>query len=451
MSEKENLSEIILNSIDEAVFTVDKNFRINYFNKSAEQLTGYKREEVKDKICRSIFKTCSDCTLCPIGMVLESGKNLNDYETEICTKSKSKIQVKLNAAILKNEAGEPVGGVVYFRDISFMKSIGRELNCDNSYRGIIGRSPKMLEIFDLIEEIRESDATVFIRGESGTGKEIIAEAIQVSSNRKLKPFVKVNCSVFPSSLLASELFGHVKGAFTDAFKDRMGRFELASSGTIFLDEVGEIPTEMQPQLLRVLQEGTFERVGESVTRKVDVRIIAATNINIDNALRSGKFREDLFYRFNVIPIVIPPLRDRREDIPLLIKHFIKKFALAYNRPVKSIPDSVMQLLVNYDYPGNVRELENIIEFAFVRSANQTVMDEKKFPLSMLGEKSLSYSGLSQEIVDPSLQTGENDELDRSTLLSLLERHQWNRTRVAEELGIGRTTLWRKMKQHNIIE
>ncbi len=237
------------------------------------------------------------------------------------------IPIKLNAAVLKNDQDEPIGGVVSFRDITFNNKIQNQINSSSQFLGIIGKNKKMREIFNLIMEISESNATVFIKSETGTGKELVAEAIYKTSQRKNKKFVKINCSVLQPTLLASELFGHSKGAFTDAVKDRIGRFEYAEGGTIFLDEISEISYDMQSQLLRILQEGTFERLGESFARKVNVRIIAATNKNVEELMNQGKIRDDLYYRLNVVPLEIPPLRERKEDIPLLINHFIKEFSL----------------------------------------------------------------------------------------------------------------------------
>lgn len=303
----DKLKDHILESIAEGVFTVDKNFRINFFNKAAEKITGYEREEVLGRFCKHIFRSELCYSDCPIALALKSHKNIYDYESKIIGKSGLKKPIKLNSAVLYNDDDEPTGGIVSFRDISELTVLRKSLEKNTQFRGVIGQSKQMQEIFELIKEIADSSTPVFIHGESGTGKEMIANAIQSISQRQNNPYIKVNCSVFPSSLLASELFGHVKGAFTDAFKDRPGRFEVADKGTIFLDEVAEMPLQMQMQLLRVLQEGAFERVGESVTRKVDVRVISATNINIKEALANGTFREDLFYRLSVIPIEVPLL------------------------------------------------------------------------------------------------------------------------------------------------
>lgn len=438
MSTENKFNEEILNSIAEGVITVDKTFKINFINRAAEEILGLKKEEVIGKFCKYILK-CDLCqTKCPIGIVLESGSNLYDYSSVIYDKKGNRKSIKLNAAILKNSDDKPVGGVISFRDISELERIKQQSDIISNFFGIVGHSKAMQEIFKLIIEISESDATVLILGESGTGKELIANAIQATSTRKNKPYLKVNCSVFPQNLLASELFGHVKGAFTDAVKDRPGRFELADGGTIFLDEVAEMPLQTQIQLLRVLQEGTFERVGESITRKADVRVIAATNIDIHRALKEGKLREDLYYRLNVIPILIPPLRERKEDIPHLIKHFIETYSKLYKKNIPDISDTALDLLMKYPWPGNVRELENVIEYAIVRTKNDSEIEILNLP------SSIKNTSISQNIPLKSFKT-EN----AASLLSLLEKHKWNKTKVAKELGIGRTTLWRMMKQLNL--
>ncbi len=331
MSEKEIVHDEILDSIGEGLFTVNKDFRINFFNRAAENITGYTRDEVLGKFCKHILK-CELChSKCPIGLILETGNNLYDYRTSIEIRNGFKKPIKLNAAILRDSNSEPTGGVISFRDLSELEAIKKDRKVISSYYGIIGHAKSMQEIFELINEISDSNATVLIQGESGTGKEMVANAIQITNKRKEKPFVKINCSVFPENLLVSELFGHIKGAFTDALNDRPGRFEFANGGTIFLDEIAEMPFHTQIQLLRVLQEGTFERVGESITRKADVRIIAATNVDVEEALKKGKLREDLFYRLNVIPITVPPLRERLEDMPYLVKHFVEEYSKLYNK------------------------------------------------------------------------------------------------------------------------
>jgi PAS domain S-box-containing protein len=432
---EKDFNKEILNSLAEGVITVDKNFKINFFNRAAELITGYKNEEVIGQFCKYVFK-CELCqSQCPIGLVLESGNDIYEYNSSIEIKQGTRKPIRLNAAILKNSSNEPVGGVISFRDLSELMKLRKEIASPSSFYGIIGHSKSMQEIFGLIQEVAESDATVLIQGESGTGKELVANAIQATSLRKTKQFLKVNCSVFPQNLLASELFGHVKGAYTDAFKDRPGRFELADGGTLFLDEVAEMPLQTQIQLLRVLQQGTFERVGESVTRTTNVRVISATNINIKKALEEGKLREDLYYRLNVIPIHVPALRDRREDIPYLVKHFIDDYSKIYKKEIKDIDDDALEVFMNYSWPGNVRELENAIEYLIVRSKDGKNISINSLPSSFKTNENTNDESL--------IYLAKND--NTTQLIKLLEKHRWNKTKVAKELGVGRTTLWRMLK------
>ncbi|MEJ2103040.1 MAG: sigma 54-interacting transcriptional regulator [Ignavibacteriaceae bacterium] len=433
MPEQKRTRDEILDSIGEGLLTVDKNFKINFFNRAAEQITGFNREEVLNQFCKYVFK-CELCeSKCPIGLILESGNNIYDFRSSIEIKDGSRKPIKLNAAILKNENEEPIGGVISFRDLSELEVLRMNPEAINSFYGLIGHGKAMHEIFELIREISDSDAAVLIQGESGTGKEMLANAIQTTSKRKNKPFVKVNCAVFPQTLLASELFGHIKGAFTDAVKDRPGRFEIANEGTIFLDEIAEMPLQTQVQLLRVLQEGTFERVGESIPRKTDIRIIAATNVDIESALKNSKLREDLYYRLNVIPITIPPLRERREDIPHLVYGFIKEYSKIYKKEIEDIDDDALEVLMSHYWPGNVRELENVIEYTVVRTKERNIQFNN-LPTNI----KLTY-----QVKKPVLEFKQDNP---SELLQLLEKHKWNKTKVAEELGIGRTTLWRMLKK-----
>ncbi len=428
------LNKDILDSLGEGVITVDKDFRVTFFNRAAEIITGYKRDEVAGRLCKLVFD-CELCeTKCPIGLVLETNQNIYDFSSNILLKDGSRKSIKLNAAILKNGDGIPTGGVISFTDLSEIEAIKEDRKSMTTFYGIIGHSKAMQQIFELIKEISESDAAVLVQGESGTGKEMIANAIQATSRRKGKPFVKVNCSVFPENLLASELFGHVKGAFTDAIKDRPGRFELADGGTLFLDEVAEMPLQTQIQLLRVLQEGAFERVGESMPRKSNVRVIAATNINIEKALNTGKLREDLYYRLNVIPVVIPSLRERKEDIPYLVKYFIEDYSKVYRKDINDITNFALDILMNYNWPGNVRELENVIEYAIVRTKEMQIITKESLP-SSLGHRPITKS-LDQKVYKKE---------SAAEIVQLLEKHHWNKTKVAKELGIGRTTLWRMLK------
>ena len=424
----------ILNSISEGLFTVNKEFRINFFNKSAARLTGYDKNEVVDKFCKNVF--CSDLCKgnCPLVKVLQSGEELNNLETVIVKKSGEKLLVKLNAAVLRNEANEPVGGVVSFREIFCQETISEYIKKNAHYYGIIGFSKPMTDIFNLINEVADCDATILIQGETGTGKELLADAIHATSRRKESPFIKVNCSALPDNLLISELFGHVKGAFTSAVKDRVGRFELADKGTIFLDEIAEISPQTQLQLLRILQHGTFERLGESTTRKVDVRVIAATNKDIEAAIANGKFREDLYYRLNVIPIKLPPLRERKDDIIFLVKYFLKRFSLIYSKEITEIDDDALDLVMKFTWPGNIRQMENALEFAFIRTKPGQSICVSKLP-----------EFLRETIKNSSPNVNYKNEVSDDELIKVLEKYRWNKTKAAEELGLNRTTIWRRLK------
>ncbi|NQV14180.1 sigma 54-interacting transcriptional regulator [bacterium] len=427
----EQTSEI-LDSLSEGVITIDKNFMITFVNRAAEIFMGIERENAVGLSCRNVCKSEFCDTECPITQVIKTDRNLYSYNSRMLCSKGNAIPVKLNAAVIRNRNNEPQGGVLSFQAPSTQFNTG---TIQFDFCDLIGRSKLMRDIFELIDEISHSDASVLIQGETGTGKELIANAIQQKSQRRNKPFVKINCAVIPQQLLGSELFGHVKGAFTDAKSDRVGRFELADGGTIFLDEIGEMPLNMQTQLLRVIQNGSFERLGESKTRKVDVRIIAATNTLIETEIDNKQFRSDLFFRLNVIPIQVPPLRDRKVDLPYLFDHFINIYNSVYKKNILEIDTDALEILLDYDWPGNIREVENVIEYAFIRSKKN---------------KSICICGLPPALRSKVRCSEEFDTQRYSTrksenLLSLLERNNWNQSKVAEILGVHRTTVWRKLK------
>ncbi len=426
----------ILNSIAEGVITVDKEFKITFFNEVAERITGFEGSKVIGNYCKNIFNSEFCYTNCPIANVLKNGKNVYDVDTLIQCNNREPILVRLNAAILKDESNSPVGGVISFRDLTILKKVENLLGSEGQFMGMIGTTREMKEIFRLVEEIANSDAPVFIQGETGTGKELIANAVQSLSKRKENKFIKVNCSVIPHNLLASELFGHAKGAYTDAYKERIGRFEFADKGTIFLDEIGELPLQIQPQLLRVLEHGSFERLGETNTRNVDVRIISATNTIIEEAIAKSNFRQDLYYRLNVIPIELPPLRKRKDDIPFLVNYFIKKYSLVYRKKIVSVDDNVMELLINWSWPGNIRELENVIEYALIKTKDQDNLCICCLPGKIRGSLKCSGKNNANENILGS---------DNARLIELLNQNKWNKSKVAKMLGIDRTTLWRRLK------
>ncbi len=435
---KEEFSAIV-NSIADGVFTIDQSWRITSFNRAAQEITGFSEKEVIGKFCKDVFRTNKCSEGCPLALTLEKNHQIFRYELEIVDKQDRKHTISANTSVLKDLYDHPIGGIVSFHDISTLKQLVNHVKGKTLFEGIVGRSKPMQEIFKLIEDIADSPSTVLITGESGTGKEMIANAIQRRSNRRDGPFIKVNCSVFSEGLLESELFGHVKGAFTDARYDKPGRFEMADGGTIFLDEIGDASQKIQLKLLRVLQEHEFERVGGVKTIHVDVRVIAATNKNLEEAIAKGEFRQDLFYRLNVIPIRVPPLRERKEDIPYLIERFLEKFRLLTGKEIRNISTTAMDILMLYEYPGNVRELENAIEYAF-NMAKGSIIEENHLPFSI---RSCECRRQIAEFTE--------SEAEDLQLKKVLEEVRWNRQKAAERLGISRVTLWRYMKKYGLEE
>ena len=431
--QERNFKEAILESILDGVFTVDSQFRITSFNKAAENITGYKKEEVLGKSCSEVMKS-PDADACPLKKTLETGENVSNYEMEIITKNGKRIPVSVNTAILYDEKGEVIGGVETFRDMSEIVRLRNEVRHRFSFGNIIGKSDCMQIIYDKLEVISVTDSNVLIEGETGTGKDLIARTIHYNSMRKDKPFVKINCAAIPENLLESELFGYKKGAFTGAVMDKMGKFEAADGGTIFLDEIGDMPLSLQAKILRVIEEREFERLGEVETRKVDVRVIAATNRPLKELVEQGKFRMDLYYRLNVVRIRLPALRERAEDIPLLLDHFIEVFNKKFNKKVKGVEQKVMDFLLDYSWPGNVRELENVIEHAMIHARGDLIrFDNLPDYLFEEGE-----SG-AVSLVD----------VEREHILRVLKSVNNNKTRASKILGISRSTLWRKLKELNI--
>ncbi len=330
----------------------------------------------------------------------------------------------------------------------------RQLRQKYHFSGLVGDSPKMQALFEMIEKVADTDSPVLITGESGTGKELVARTIHYCSNRADGPFVPINCAAIPRELFESELFGHEKGAFTGAVTSRTGRFELANNGTLFLDEISEMDLSLQAKLLRVVQEKEVERVGSAKRIKVNVRIIAATNQDLEKAVSEGRFREDLYWRLNVIPICLPPLRERKEDIPLLVSHFVKQISERLGRPPLEFPPEVMDCLLNYNWPGNVRELENLVErlMILVRKRRVDIEDlpEKLRHLSETGDRAIGK--VPQEVMVPADGVDLNrllEDMERRYILQALQRTGGNRSRAAALLGLNRTTLIEKMKKMGI--
>ncbi len=439
-----NREPIDIETLGDGVAFIDKNLQIVTWSPSAERITGYTQEEVSGRRCKEIIGTefCEEKG--PIQRVIETGEPIFSVITKIQVKG-IEIPVSINATPLKDVHSDIIGVVLVFRNIAEMEMLtskishlSEELSERYRFGNIIGKSPKMQEIYELLKVISETSSTVLILGETGTGKDLVARAIHYNSDRRDKPFIKILCATLPENLIESELFGYVKGGFTGAVKDKPGRFELADGGTIFLDEIGELPQSMQAKLLRVIEEGEFERIGGTETTKVDVRIIAATNRDIKHLIEIGKFREDLYYRLNVATISLPPLRKRREDIPLLIKHLIQKFREKTGKNITGVSNSVMDILIDHSWHGNVRELENAIEHSFIHCRGK-IIEVKHLP---------------EELTPRDLSPPEQLELplpeaEKKAILKALEKNRRHRQRTAKSLNISRTTLWRKMKKYSL--
>ena len=422
-------------------FVVDKDNKIIFFNEPLEKLTGYSEQEVLGKPCHEILRSEICKEHCFLKETMATGRDAVNLEMTIQRKNDLPIPVRITTSVIKDKEGNIIGGMESFRDVSFLKALRKEIREKYTYHKIVSRNKKILETLDDLTDIAASDATVLIQGESGTGKELFANALHELSPRKDKPFIKVNCGALPETLLESELFGYKRGAFTDAKKDKPGRFQLAEGGTIFLDEIGEISKNIQVKLLRVLEKKEYEPLGSVQTEKANVRIIVATNRNLRVLVQRGDFREDLYYRLNVITLNISPLRERKEDVPLLIEHFMDSFNQTVEGKINGISTPAMKLLLNHGYPGNVRELENIIEHAFILCRENYIAPKHlpdyltdRFPRQTVKGKKL------EDLVD---------SFEKELIEETLKQYGGNIERVAEELGVHRSTLWRKMKKNNI--
>lgn len=436
-----HVTEIILESISDGVFTVDHEWRVTSFNGAAEKITGIPRENALKKHCWEVFRSNMCETDCALSRTMKLGKPFVDSSTYIVDSHKRRIPVVVCTCLLKDDNGKVLGGVETFRDISQVEELRKELEGRYQMGDMVSRSPSMGKIFKILPQVAESDSTILIQGETGTGKELMAKAIHDLSHRRKKPFVAINCGALPDTLLESELFGYKAGAFTNATKDKPGHFALAEGGTILLDEIGDLSDAFQVRLLRVLQEKTYQPLGGTKPVKADVRVIAATNKDLHKLVKNGKFRQDLFYRINVVCLNLPPLRERKEDIPMLVKHFIGLFNRLQGRSVKGISQEALSLLMFHDYPGNIRELENIIEHAFVLNHNDQIA------VQCLPDN-LGVLPISTQIV----QTNINKTVrlaETQMILDVLKRNQYNRLAAARELGIHKSTLYRKIKRLGI--
>jgi len=433
-------TEAILESISDGVFTVDPEWRITSFNRAGEAITGVPREEALGQRCSEVFRSSMCEADCALRRTLQTGRPIIGRTGYIIDAEGTRIPISLSTAVLKDGQGKVIGGAETFRDLTEVETLRQELAGRAKVGDLVSRSPIMQKLFEVLPAIAASPSTVLILGETGTGKELAARTIHALSPRKEGPFVAVNCGALPDTLLESELFGYKAGAFTGAAKDKPGRFAVAKGGTLFLDEIGEITPALQVRLLRVLQERTYEPLGSTRTETADVRIIAATHQDLAEQVKKGHFREDLYYRVNVIRVELPPLRRRMEDLPLLAEQFVERFNRLQRRSVQGVSKEALSLLMAHTWPGNVRELENIIERAFI------LCQEGPIRLEHLPEELRSRSHGGSE-AHPVRQA--HELLDVQSILAALERHGFNRLAAARDLGIHKTTLFRRMKKLGI--
>jgi len=425
----------ILDSVNEGVFTVDRDWRITAFNKAAEKVTGVPAERAIGSRCCEVFRANICETNCALRRTMADGKPIVNATAYIISHQGQRVPIRISTALLKDDEGTVVGGVETFQDLTQIEQLQKQLQSRYTFEDIVGRSRAMTQLFQILPQIAESSSTVLIEGASGTGKELFARAIHNLSPRRKKPFVAVNCAALPDTLLESELYGHKAGAFTDAKRDKPGRFALANGGTIFLDEIGDISPAMQVRLLRVLQERVVDPLGGVKSIPVDVRVVAATDKDLATRVRTGTFRDDLYYRIRVVQLRLPALRQRREDIPLLVDHLIAKFNRLQDKDIAGVSGEVMARLMEHDYPGNVRELENIIEQAFVLCRGGMI------ELHHLPPELRPATTSGREDGQPmSLQA-----MEKFLITEALRRRKGNRRQAAGDLAISVSTLYRKIQ------
>lgn len=427
-----DLLRILFKSITDGVFTVNQDFVITSFNPAAERITGFSLDEALGRRCFEVLRADVCHRRCVLREMLSTEEGIERVRVNIINRDGVEKPITLSATVLRNDKGEAVGAVEFFQDVSTVEHLEQRLAEKDALQAIVHGSPEMRQVIDMLPNIAASDCSVLILGPSGSGKELVAQAIHNLSPRRFGPYVRLNCAALPATLLESELFGYVKGAFTDARANKPGHFALANGGTLLLDEITEMDPGLQVKLLRVLNNGEYQPLGSTKTLRTDARIVASTNADLEIALGDGSFREDLYFRINVVKVLLPALRERREDIPLLAEHFLTKFANKTGKPIRAISGAAMGLLCRYPFPGNVRELENALEHGFVMCQGDRI-EPGHLPTTIV-EHSVS-------VEEPAEQRPEELRL----IEHALRRHHGNRSRAAEELGMHRSTLWRKMK------
>jgi len=428
--------DVILDSIADGVFTVDHDWRVTSFNRAAEQITGVAREEAIGRPCKAVLKADVCEKGCILRETMKTGRSIVNRIVHIVNAQGNRLPISISTALLKDGEGRIIGAVETFRDVSVEEKLRKAIADRYVFEDIVSKNDRMHQLFDILPDVAASASTVLLEGESGTGKELFARAIHHLSPRRKQPFVAVNCGALPDTLLESELFGYKAGAFTDAKKDKPGRFRLAERGTLFLDEIGDVSPALQVRLLRVLQERVYEPLGSVESVPTDVRIITATNRRLLDLVREGKFREDLYYRINVIRMDLPPLRERLEDVPLLADHFIRHFNILQKKEISGLSGEALACLVSYDYPGNVRELENIIEHGFILCKSGQI-EPHHLPEILCLARGMEVQGRSEAM--------SMKDLEAVFITNMLRRNHWNRLQTARALGIHKSTLFRKIK------
>ncbi len=436
----DNVTEIILESISDGVFTVDHEWRIMSFNRAAEEITGISRKEAIGSHCWEVFRANMCEGDCALKRTMKDGASLTNTSTHIINNRGKRIPISVSTALLKSKNGNILGGVETFRDRSLVEALRKRLDGRFQIGDIISCSDTMHKILSILPMVAESGSTVLLEGETGTGKELLARAIHDASPRKKKPFVAINCNALPDTLIESELFGYKAGAFTNAVKDKPGYFAVADGGTLLLDEIGDTSAAFQVKLLRVLEEKAFSPLGSVKKVKSDIRIIASTNTNLSELVDTGKFRQDLYFRINVVNFQLPPLRNRKEDIPLLVEHFIEKMNLIRGKRIEGVDAEVLQLLMYHNYPGNIRELENIIEHAFVLR-DDGLIHKHHLPNSFAGKEPIVHESKSL--------THTLDSTEALAIMNALKENNFNRLAAAKTLGMHKSTLFRKIKRFGI--
>lgn len=442
MKENGAFSAQILDSVADGVFTVDLNWKITTFNRAAEIITGIKKEDALGCLCRDVFHSDICDGACILKQSIKLGNPIINRSIYIIRPDGNKVPVSISAAPLRNEKGEIIGGVETFRDESEITELRKQLQKSYNFFDVISKNSDMDRMFKILPDLALSDSTVLILGESGTGKELLARAIHQLSRRKDKEMIAVNCGALPDTLLESELFGYKAGAFTDAKKDKPGYFTRAEGGTLLLDEIGDVSPALQVKLLRVIQERTFTPLGGVASMKADVRIITATNKDLELLVQEEKFRQDLFYRINVVQLKLPPLRERKEDIPILSNHFIQRFNKVKGQEVMGLSQEALAILMKHDFPGNIRELENIIEYAFILCRKGMILPDH-LPERFQNQFTFKLH------VNREKQTLQ--EHKKVAVLDALERNKWKRMATCRELGISKGTLRRMIEDFQIKE